>query len=185
MINLLPLDSRRQLKAARANTLLVRYVIITAIIIACLLGLIGVAYQLLSQQVVTAEQHIAENHAKTADFQQVQAQADALRGSLDTAKTALSSDIHYSSALLNIAAALPPNVSIKSLSLDSTAFDQPMTLETTVESEDQAYAIRSKLQESKFVVADSVKFGKLTAPSDSNSGYTLQVLVTFTKDIAQ
>ena len=94
MINLLPVSEQRQLKAARANTLLVRYVIITAVVIGLLLGAVGVVYQLLTAQAATAEQRIAENQAKTTDFQAVQAQADGLRTTLSAAKTAFDGDIH-------------------------------------------------------------------------------------------
>lgn len=185
MINLLPVSEQRQLKAARANTLLVRYVIITAVVIGLLLGAVGVVYQLLTAQAATAEQRIAENQAKTTDFQAVQAQADGLRTTLSAAKTAFDGDIHYSKALLNIAAAVPSDIAIKSLSLDAQSFNQQITLETTVNSEAQAYAIRTALEKSEFVVPGSVKFGKLTAPSDSNGGYILEILVTFKKEIAQ
>ena len=185
MINLLPVEERRQLKAARANTLLVRYVIITIVVVLVLLGMVGAVRHLLAQQFTAAEQRIADNLAKTTSYQEVQNQADALRSSLDSAKGALASDIHYSNALLNIAAALPSNVTVKSLSLDAQSLGQEMTLETTVDSEEQAYAIKKHLDESEFVVPGSVKYGKLIAPADSNSGYTLQLLVTFKKEIAQ
>lgn len=185
MINLLPFEHRHQLKAARANTLLVRYVTITIVVVLMLLSMVGAVYYLLSQQFAAAEQRIADNNAKTAGYSDVQSQADTLRTSLDSAKATLGSDVHYSNALLNIAASLPPNVTVKSLSLDSQSLDKEMTLETTVDSEEQAYAIRQHLEASKYVVPGSVKFGQLTAPSGEDSGYTLQVLVTFKKEIAQ
>lgn len=185
MINLLPADNIRQLKAARANTILVRYLFITAALIILLLGAVATAYQLLSAQKVAAEDRIIENQAKTTDFATVQQQADAVRSSLSSAKTALDSEIHYSTALLRIASALPTSTRIKSLSLDAQSLTQPMTLETTVTSEEQAYALRTALGQSEYVVPGSVKFGNLTAPGADSPDYTLEISVTFKKEIAQ
>ena len=44
MINLLPPNDRRQLAAARTNTLLVRYVVILPILIIAMLAEMGVVY---------------------------------------------------------------------------------------------------------------------------------------------
>lgn len=185
MINLLPSDNVRQLKAARANTLLIRYLIITAVLILLLLGAVAATHQLLTAQKSAAESRIADNQVKTVDYQSVQQQADTLRGALGSAKTALDQDIHYSNALLRIAAALPANTRINSLSLDAQSFDQPLTLEATVTSEEEAYALRTGLESSEYIVPGTVKFGKLTAPGADNPNYTLEISVTFKKEITQ
>lgn len=185
MINLLPADEIRQLKAARANTLLVRYLIIAAALIILLLGAVATTYQLLSIQKTAAETRIAENQQKTTNYSSVQQQADTVRTALGSAKTAMDSDVNYSKALLRIAAALPASTHINTLTLDAQSLTQPLTLEASVNSEEEAYALRTALQKSEYVVPESVSFGNLITPSGDNPNYTLEISVTFKKEITQ
>ena len=185
MINLLPADHRRQLRAARANTLLVRYVVITIILIMLLLAMVAAMYQLLQSQKSAAEAHIAENQAKTTAYQEVRTQADALNTSLSTARTALDGSLSYSLALTRLAKILPDNTSLTSINLTSASFGAPIKLSFPVATESQALAIRDAFIASPYVAPGSVSFGTLSTAADGNSGYVLEINVTLKKEIAQ
>ena len=184
MINLLPADHRRQLRAARANTLLIRYVIITAALILLLLGMVAAMYQLLLAQKADAEAHVADNLTKTTAYEDVRTQAAALNTHLTTARTALDGSLNYSLALTRLAGILPADASLGTVNLTSASFGSPIKLEFPVRTEAQALAIRDAFTKSEYVTPGSVSFGNLSSAT-SGDGYTLELNVTLKKEIAQ
>lgn len=184
MINLLPVDHRRQLRAARANTLLVRYVIITAALILLLLGMVAAMYQLLLTQKTEAEAHIADNRAKTANYDDVRTQADALNTNLTAARSAIDGSLNYSLALTRLAGILPDDVKLGTVNLSSASFGTAIKLEFPVTTEAQALAIRDAFNKSEYVTPGSVSFGSLSSAT-SGDGYTLELNLTLKKEIAQ
>ena len=66
MINLMPSNDRRQLTAARTNTLLLRYVILMGVFAALLVMELVAVYFIVSIGRANNEQTIRENETKTA-----------------------------------------------------------------------------------------------------------------------
>src|SRR4051794_38626974 len=100
MINLLPPEEKRQLQAARSNTLLIRYNVLLLGVVAFMGISIAVTYVFLATTQQEAPQTIAENNAKVAQYAPVKSQAETFRQHLATAKQILDNEVTYSKVVL-------------------------------------------------------------------------------------
>ena len=150
MINLLPSDYRKQLAAARTNTLLLRYVMLLGAFIAVLLLEIGVVYLFLNAEKARNEATIADSAARTRGFEPIRKEAEQFKSDLATAKHILGKQVPYSELILAIANNLPTNVVIDTLTIDPTTFGSPSTLNVHTGSYEEAIAARSALSAMKF-----------------------------------
>ena len=79
MINLLPPEEKRQLRAARTNTLLARYNIILLVAVVFLGLAIGVVYLYLTNTKASADQTVRENTSQTSQYAGVLTEAQQFR----------------------------------------------------------------------------------------------------------
>lgn len=128
MINLLPPSHKSNIRAARTNALLVRYIGILGVALLVLGGLIGAAYAVLDASREPAELALEQSKTRTSQFDSVKAEAEALRTNLTNARAILDQKLSYATLLYGIAAATPTGVIINDLQLDSSTFGTEMTL---------------------------------------------------------
>lgn len=185
MINLLSPNEKRQLRAARSNTLLIRYNIFLAIVLIFLLLAIGFVYVYLNNTKANAENAIVDNKAKVSDFATVEAQARQFRSNLATAKQILDSEVTYSKVIVNIAQLLPAGTILSTLNLDSATFGTELPLVAQTKSYDRAIALKDSIQNSPLF--SNVHFLSITAGETANSDYpfTVTLGVTIKKDAAK
>lgn len=160
MINLLPPDQLRELRAARANTLLLRYnIFLVGVLLFVVLSLI-IVYLYLNTIKDTAIQTKHDNDAKVASYSQIDTQAKDFRNNLVNAKAILDKDVTYSKTLLAIANVLPNGVIFNTISLDATTFGTPTVL--ALKARDEASAIAAKEAFSKSSMFSDVHFTSLS-----------------------
>ena len=148
MINLLPSTTKRQLRAARANVLLVRYTVLSAAVVVFLgLGVASV-YLVMSATKSNAENTSLENQSQISDYTKVQAEAAEFRTNLSTAKTIMDKEVIYSDTVLSIARIIPSGVVLSNLTLDSTSFGSPITINANATSYQHAVNLKSALEQS-------------------------------------
>lgn len=177
MINLLPDDAKRQIKAGRTNVVLVRYIIFLMFAVLFLVVISVAVYLLLMNNKATAEQAIKVDSSKDSSYLSVQAQADSLRANLATAKSILDSEIVYSKVITGIASALPSGVIIDSLTLDSTKFGVPIELKLRALTTQDALKLKTSFQNSSLL--SNFKLGSLSSDG-SNSSYPVTANITVT-----
>ncbi|HSW77527.1 MAG TPA: PilN domain-containing protein [Candidatus Chromulinivoraceae bacterium] len=184
MINLLPHEEKRQLQAARTNTLLIRYNIFLLGVIGFMGIAIGITYIYLSSTFNTAAQTIQSNQANVVQYASVQAQAQLFRDRLSTAKQILDNEVTYSKVVLEIAQLIPSGVVLQTLSLDSGTFGTPTTL--TGQAKDYASALALKDSFSKSPLFSDVHFQTIDTASGTG-GYpvTVNLGITIKKDAAK
>ena len=107
MINLLPPNDRRQLAAARTNTLLVRYVVILPILIIAMLAEMGAVYFFMNSIQTNNRRIIAENETQAARYADVKKKGSEYKKNLLVAKSILDTQFPYTAVLTAIAQALP------------------------------------------------------------------------------
>lgn len=184
MINLLPPEEKRQLRAARTNTLLIRYNIFFLGAVAFMGLAVGVTYIYLSSTKAGAQQTIADNNAKVGQYAAVSAQAKEFKSNLATAKQILGGDISYTKVILDIARLVPSGVVLENLDLDSQTFGSPMTLVAHAKSYDRAIAFKSSFQNSPLF--SDVHFQSITNSSTGGSyPVTVNLSVTVQKGAAK
>lgn len=182
MINLLPPDARKQLKAARSNRLLLRYNILLVGAFVFLLSALGVVYIHLTSTKASAEEAIAFNRSKVSDYAAVQSQAAAFRQNLTNAKQILDSDIAYTKVVLEISQVLPSGVVLDTLTLDSKTFGSPTTLTARVRDYPTTLVLKNSLQNSN--TFSNVSIQSITGGSDGAYPLTVVLGVTIRKDAA-
>lgn len=130
MINLMSPSDRKELSAARSNTLLVRYALLSIIVIVLVIAEIFVATTILETNQTSNQSLVDDNTgSNSSNNEEVQRQADQFRANLSTAKNLLMPKTPYAEILIGIATALPDGVVANNLNISSSSFGSPSTLE--------------------------------------------------------
>lgn len=148
MINLLPPEVKREIRAGQANILLLRYCV-TTLVLAAFLGvaIIGVFY-IIHISHDSVEREVQKSNQKIASYKSTEREYTEFSTNLATAKAIISKDVRYSSISQKIGKALPQNVILESLTLDAGKFGTPLVLNARGKSYDDAIALKTKLEES-------------------------------------
>lgn len=183
MINLLPPEHRSQLRAAQANTLLMRYNIATFAAFIFLALALGFVYVYLANSKASAERTIAENKAKVGSYVQVENEAQAFRSSLTTAKQVLDKEVTYSKTVLAISRLMPKGTILQDLSLDVATFGTPTTLVFQAKDYETALAIKDTFQTSPLF--SNVHLESISQGSGEGYPFTVTLNLTIDKDAAK
>jgi len=179
MINLLPDDAKKQIKAGRTNVILMKYLFTLGISIAFLAAISIGSYFVLLGTKTNAEAIMSNNTSNTNAYSTVQAQAASLRSSLSTVKTILDQEVVYTKVITNIASSIPTGVVLESLTLSPTTFGQPVTLQAHAKTTDAAIALKQQFQSSPLF--SGVTFQSLSSATTALSdGYPISVTLSLT-----
>jgi Tfp pilus assembly protein PilN len=180
MINLLPPEQKKQIRAARSNLLLLRYNILLLGALTFLLIATAVTYFYLNNTKASSEKTIQENRAKVTDYRSVQQKADNFRSNLATAKQILDKDVTYTKVIIEISRLLPPGVTLDTLSLDSKTFGTSTTFAAKAKSYDAALALKDSLQKS--TVFSNVYFASISGTGTGDYPINVNLNVTIVKE---
>lgn len=184
MINLLPTEEKHQLRAARTNTLLIRYNIFLVSIVAFMGMTVAATYIYLNTTAANAQHTIDSNQARVGQYASVQTEAQQFRQHLATAKQILDNQVTYSKVIIEIANLIPSGVVLQNLSLDSQAFGSPTTL--VAQAKDYASALSLKDSFSKSPLFSDVHFQSITTGGGQSSyPLTVNIVVTIQKGAAK
>lgn len=154
MINLLPDDKKKEIRAGRANVILLNYVIMS-IGAAVLVGLIVVgAYATQSISRANAQGRVAESDQAAAKYADTKKEADEFRSNLATAKQITDKQTYYSKLLLKIASVVPQGVVLDSLELNPANFGSEATLSAHAKTYEDALQLKSTFQKSTQLFSD-------------------------------
>lgn len=148
MINLLPTDDRRNLRAAHANTLLFRYVVLLIIVLVGMALAFVAAYYVLSIERANAEETIRDNDIKEQKYAKVKQEAASFRADLTSARVILDKQIQYSQILLGIAKAMPAGTVLTDITLDPTLIGKPVDVKAKATDSARVVQLRNSLQDS-------------------------------------
>lgn len=182
MINLLPLDQKKQIRAGRSNVLLARYNLLLIGVLVFLIVAIGITYIFLTNLKNEASATISDNASKAGAYHQVEQDASEFRAKLADSKSVLDSQTSYSKVILNIADLVPNGAALTTLKLDPTSFTQPTTLKFNV----KGGAAATKLKDgfTKSPLFTNVQQGAITQGSNSYP-YSIEFTMTISKDAAK
>lgn len=186
MINLLPDDYKRELRAARMNVQLTRYMGVILMAGAFLLLILAGSYYLLNQTKLSSQQLIDANNVKADVFSTTKEKVDQLSAGLAGTKVILDQEIRYSNVLLHFAQQMPAGTVFDKLSLNSSAFEgAPLTLTVYAQTTEEAVALRDAFQQSAFF--SEVNFQAISDSGAGIEGYPVSATMTLTlnRSIAQ
>ncbi len=185
MINLLPQEERRQLKAARSNTLLLRYNFLLLAVGVFLAASVGVTYFYLNSTRASAEAAIQDNANKTSGYAASEEKARTFRSNLTTAKQILDREVAYTKVILEISQVLPQGIILENLNLDSQTFGTETVLVAKAKDYSRALALKDSFEQSSLF--SNVHFKTITAGDASGGDYPVsaELAVTINKEVAK
>ena len=182
----MPDNAKKQLKAARTNVLLVRYMLVLFFAALFLLMILFGAYYLLDQTRTSAQQLIDANESKAEVFSATQSQVNNLSESLSVVTSIVNQEIRYSNVLVNLAQQMPAGTVFKSINFDSTSFSgTPVTLTVYARTTDAAVALQDRFQTSPYFSA--VNFQEISDGDTTIDGYpvTATMSLIYNRSLAQ
>lgn len=179
VINLLPYEHKSEIRAARTNVVLLRYIMIL-ITAAIVLGvLIGGAYVALNDSKATAQVKADENTARLSEYQQTRARADAYRSDLATAKTILDSNVSFSKLIYQIANTVPRGVVLDDLALDPASFGSSVTMNASAKTFNDASKLRDAFSANGQVFSNvQVQTIRSSETGSSGNPYPVKVVLS-------
>lgn len=121
MINLLDPEEQRQLKAARLNVKLRRFVVLSLVVVLGVGVIYGTGFWLALNDRSVAEASHTTAEQELTQYAKDASEAAAYRQNLSTAKQILSNQMVFSDFLTSLGALMPPNTIIGNLSLSTKA----------------------------------------------------------------
>lgn len=119
MINLIDPEDRRQLRAARLNVKLFRFVVLSLIVILGVGAVYGTGFWLaLSDRAEATTKH-QESEEQLAHYADAASKAAAYRQDLTVAKQILGGGMTFSTFLTDLGALMPPNTIVANLSIST------------------------------------------------------------------
>ncbi|HTK39899.1 MAG TPA: hypothetical protein VL362_03465 [Patescibacteria group bacterium] len=185
MINLLPVEQKRDIRAARANLLLTRYVLLTLGALMVLFVIMAIAWMILNNIRQDAQAKIDASAASSAEMAKDVAAVKDFQTNLSTAKQILGKEVNYSQIILRYAGAIPGSAIIDHIDLDPSIVGTPSTFTAKVRSAQDALALKDSLNKSPYF--DNVHFTEIQHNTDAADGlnYTVTVDVTINKTLLQ
>jgi Tfp pilus assembly protein PilN len=180
MINMLPPNTKKELRAARTNVTLLKYLFVLILAVAFLGSATYGVHIYFNDAAAKAEELIKLQSTNTANQSQpIELEAQVLRNNLLNAKNILDSGINYSDILLAIAKQLPDGVIIKEISLNSENLNQPIQLNIFATSTEAALKTESSFGERPEIFS-SISLQSLSSSTSSDPQYPVSAAITFT-----
>lgn len=190
MINLLSPSQKEEIRAARLNVQLRKYLLLSSFVTVAVLAVYGVGFYLVINDKEQAQQQLNQDEAAVIRYQAVQKDAKAYKANLAIANKVLSSGASYSTFLTNAAQALPPGSVLTDLALNelggavaaSVPVSGTITLHARTTSYGGALQIKESLEASD--VFESVSITDVTKNTITDQSTALEKKYPFTVNVS-
>lgn len=182
MINLLDNQEKKALKAARLNVILRGYVILFALVAACIVVIFGVGIWLQMRERDSYIEDSKRYSSEKAQYTQAQATGNAFTGNLTIAKSILNNEVLYSDLITTLARTLPAGSSLDSLSVATADFAKPITLVIRTNSYNTAILTKDAFENSAAFESVNILTTSQTKDSKTKYNFAVTLSVTITKD---
>lgn len=178
MINLLPDQRKEDIRAARANVILLRYMGIIMLALAFLGGALYLSYSLLQVTMKGNEEVIASNDTKAGVYNETRQEVDTLSSQLSETKAILDQEVRLSKILISIGQLMPADTILGDLTLDSSAITgSPFEVTAYAKSASNASALQARLQNSPLFSQVSLSS---TEENGGTSDYPAKIVLSLT-----
>lgn len=176
MINLLADERKDQIRAARVNVILSRYIAIIIMAVLFLVAVLYVSYTVLQKTKSSSDAIIQSNDLKANVYSGTKAQLDTLSSKLSQTKSILNQEVSYSHVLTTLGQLMPAGTILDSLELSDGTFNgTPVEIKAYAKTEADAQAIQSHFQSSPLFSAVTLKG---TDPANGTDGYPISVTLS-------
>lgn len=163
MINLLPEDRKREIRAARANVLLLRYNFLAVGVVAALALLCAGTYVILQNNKQNALATISANEQKTSTLADVRKAADEYRQNLTLAGKIIDNGVSYTDIVIGITKLMPAGAVLDGLALGG-AGTAPAQANATAAAQQIVFQAQAK----DYAAAEKLKQNFQSSPLFSN-----------------
>lgn len=185
MISLLPPLDRKELNAARANTLLIRYVFLVLALIGFLLLELIVVYAFLKTDQTSKEAEVRENEQKAIEYASVKKEATEFSTNLKMAAEIMKKQVPYVAILREFSNTMPANTVIERIEVSSATIGVPNKLNIKARSRDDVLAFKNAFNNSKYFGDASIQ--QINEQEGRNGEYPVaaDITVTFKKELLE
>lgn len=172
MINLLPPNRLANIRIARSNTMLRRYIEFSLVSVLVLIVAVVAAYYLLHSQQVNTQKTVDVDAKQIQQLEPVQKQAEQLSTTVNTIAGLLSRNVKFSDMLTQIGGLMPPGSVLTGLQFSVEDLKSPLVISAQVDTQQKAAILRNNLASSNlFSKADIQTISQINAQGESsNSG---------------
>jgi Tfp pilus assembly protein PilN len=176
VINLMPTTMKEQIRYAKLNRLVLRYVKVTVMVVVVLAGIFGWALWQLQMQVAGVEADVTTKEATIAKLnQEFTPKAQEVSERLTAIKFVQTNQTQFSAVIADIAKVVPQGVSIDTMTL--TGSDAaPVRIGFSAQSYQLALAFRNALMTSPRIAAADLE---MVAANSTGGGFTAAVIIGF------
>lgn len=147
MINLLPPTSKQQLRAARANIVLINYLLLLGFAVVFLVAACFISYLFLVDAKATAEKIINNQSISSTKPSSIN-NSSLMNIEFSNARNIISQQVSYSDIIMDIGNVLPEGVIIDSLLLNNNTLNSPVTIKAHAKSYDNTAILKTNFQNS-------------------------------------
>lgn len=172
MINLLPPDLKEQIKYAKFNRTVVRYVKLTIVVAVVLGGILAGSFYYLNLESTAAQNNVSAKQATIAQYKgSILPKATDAANRLNAIAYAQTAQTHFSKLLSDLAAVMPQGVSMNTIALTGNAA-APVTITVDAQTYDEILALRNALLTSPRIQAADIN--SIIATNPPQYGYNFQ-----------
>lgn len=180
MINLLPPPMKNQLKYAKINRHLIKYVWVAVIVLGLMLAMFGVTFFLIHREIGITQAKLADQEEAIKVYGNIEKEAESLADRLKAISDVQKNQNHFSELFKELASLTPSDVSIESLQIDSEK--STATLTAISNNYTSAAGLRNQLAKStRFNNVDIVDFKQ----PENGQGYEIRITIGLKKGAAK
>lgn len=189
MINLLSPETKKQIRAARMNVVLVNYCLLIGVTAVCMAAIFGVGFWADMNDQQTAQESKDTSTNAAAEYSKTRTAATAFAKDLATAKTILANNVSFSKLITDIASVVPSGVILNNLSLGTNTNNAPITISGRASTSQRAIDLKNSLEASaifenvSFINVSRTDTAVLLTPDPlvTKYPYVVSVKASFTK----
>jgi len=166
MINLLPYDTKKQIKAARTNFILLQFTILLGFSIVFLTLACGVTYYFIDNIKASA----SVTSGSTTSPNSTQAKVDTFRNNLSNSRIILDRQVVYGDVIAELDALLPADNEISSFTLTDASFGSIVDVQVRIASSEGEKAFETKMNSINSTLFSDYKLGS-TVPENATNEY--------------
>lgn len=160
MINLLPQDNRKQLKASVMNVILMRYVFFFAGTLIVVAASVAFIYLALLQSKNNLNHQLEDTKQRALAVAATKTESENLRQDIKNVDTIFNNQVHYSNLFIALAKALPADVYIKNFAISHAEMSKTTpivkTLLVVAKNNDRVIETKKALERAKFISSVSI-----------------------------
>lgn len=157
MINLLPPQKLANIRIARGNTTLRRYLELFIALLVIVVAALVSSYYFLSAQKANEQSIVDAEKSRVAELEPVQKQAEQLSATINTIASLSSRDVAFSNLLVQIGGLMPEGSVLTGLQFSIEDYDSPLVISAQIESEATAATLLKNLQSSDLFESAEIK----------------------------